>query len=241
MTRPVARLLLALAVAAPAAGAAPPLVFIAPANHGMPFVEVRGEQLTRGLLKDLGEAIAARLGREARFVVMPARRVSAAMAHGEADGLCYTNPHWIDARQLHWSRPMFDYAGVVARRADAPPVQTLKDLAGERLGTVASYRYAEVEAELGPGFLRDDAPDMTLNLAKLAAGRTRYALTESLTLAYASSRLAGPPLAAAVVTTRYPTYCAFSEQRGLPLADVDRAIDELMSSGSMNRLLARYR
>lgn len=217
------------------------LLFIAPANHTMPFVEIRDGQLQRGILKDLGEAIAARMGRTARFVVVPAKRVSAALARGEADGLCYTSPRWIDAAELHWSRPVFDYTGVVARRADMPPLSQLSQLAGLTLGTVAGYRYTEVEAALGPGFPRDDAPDMGRNLAKLAAGRIPYAMTEKLTLSYAMRENPQQGLQPALQTISYPTHCVFSPLRRLSLPAVDKAVDGLIGDGSVERLLARYR
>jgi len=237
--RLAAALALASAAAAQAADAA--LVFIAPANHTLPFVDVRQGVLQGGILKDLGEALAARVGMKATFVVVPARRVSAALDQGDADALCYTSGRWIDARQVHWSRPMFDYTGVVARRADAPKVDQLSQLAGVTLGTVAGYRYPEVEQALADRFQRDDAPDMSRNLAKLSAGRVRYAMTEKLTLAYAMRDASGQGLVQAFSTVSYPTHCAFSTRRGLPLARLDQAVDALLADGSIERILARYR
>lgn len=237
-TRSLPAALAAMLAAALPAQAAPPLLFVAPANHAAPFVELRGETLTGGILKELGDAIAARVGREARYVVMPAKRVGEALERGTADVLCYSSPQWIKVTKVRWSRPVFDYAGVVARRQDAPAVSSLSELAGEPIGTVVAYRYAEVEAALGARFVRDDAPDMSRNLAKLAAGRTRYAMTEQLTLAYARR---SAPLQLALETTRYPTYCAFSLQRQLPLDELDRAIEGLVKDGEVERILSHYR
>lgn len=235
-------LLGSLHAGAQAQAAGEPLVFIAPANHAMPLVEIRQGQLTRGILKDLGEAIAAKLGRQAQFLIVPSKRVSAALDQGEADVLCYGAPRWVEATRIQWSRPVFDYAGVVARRADAPAVQDIGQLAGERLGTVAGYRYIEVEAALGANFLRDDAPDMGRNLAKLAAGRVRYAMTEQLTLAYAMRQSPGTAPVQALTTVRYPTHCAFSTRRStVPLAQLERAVDALVTEGTVDRILAQYR
>ena len=75
-----------------------PLVFIAPANHALPFVDLQRGQLAGGILKDLGEAIAERTGRKASFLVVPSKRVSAPLDNGEADVLCYTAPAWIERR-----------------------------------------------------------------------------------------------------------------------------------------------
>lgn len=231
--------LLCSATAAPAQEA--PLVFIAPANHTLPFVDLQRGQLAGGILKDLGEAIAERVGRKPAFLVVPSKRVSAALDAGEADVLCYTAPRWIDATHIRWSRPVFDYMGVVARRADAPPLQQLSQLQDERIGTVAGYRYLEVEAALGPRFQRDDAPDMGRNLAKLTAGRVRYAMTEKLTLAYAMRESPAPGPQLALTTVSYPTHCVFSTRRNLPLTALDKAVEALVADGSIERILARYR
>lgn len=231
----------AAALAGPAAVDDRTLLFIAPANHTLPFVGLQGGELRSGILKDLGEALAVRVGRQARFVVMPAKRAALALAQGEADGLCYTSPQWIDGAGLHWSRPLFDYVGVIARRGDAAAVTEIGQLAGVALGTVSGYHYPEVEQALGERFVRDDAPDMDRNLAKLAAGRVGYALTEKLTLDYSLRESPQQGLQLALQTTRYPTYCAFSPSRGLPLPGLDRALDAMLADGSLAKLLARYR
>ncbi len=229
--------------AEPAAPVQPaqPLVFMAPANHAMPLADVRNGELRDGILKDLGEAIAARLGRPAQFVVIPSRRVNTSLARGEVDALCYVSPGWLDAGPLHWSRPLFDSVAIVAARAGTPALGQLADLRGERIGTVAGYRYRELDEALGPGWLRDDAPSMASNLAKLAAGRVRHAMTDQLSLAYAMKRSPQASLVPALTTLALPTHCAFSPARHLPLAAIDRAMDALVADGTVERILARYR
>jgi polar amino acid transport system substrate-binding protein len=206
----------------------------------MPLAELRGDVLQRGILKDLGELIAERAGLKARFVPVPPKRVAAALAAGEADAVCHVAQGWVEG-ELHWSRPLLDYTGVVASRQGTPPLRRLKDLADQPVGTVAAYHYPEVIQALGPRFRRDDAPSMGSNLRKLAAGRTRYALTEKLTLGHAMREHPELGLVAALQTVSYPTHCVFGLHRPLPLAALDRAIDALVSEGHVERLLARYR
>src|SRR5471030_2525969 len=74
------------------AAEAPPLLFIAPTNHSMPMARFQNGELTGGLLWDLGELIARRMGRRAVFVSIPSRRVSDALSDGHADAVCYVLP-----------------------------------------------------------------------------------------------------------------------------------------------------
>src|ERR1700740_832275 len=76
--------------------AAQEMVFIAPTNHVMPLVELQQGQLTGGILKDIGDALAARLGRHASYLVLPSRRVPLGLQEGKADALCYVMPAWVE-------------------------------------------------------------------------------------------------------------------------------------------------
>jgi len=162
------------------------------------------------------------------------------LAAGGADGVCYVARDWIDG-DFHWSPPVLEHAGVVAAHPKAPPVNDLRDLAGRPLGTVYAYRYTQFERELGPQFLRDDAPSMLINLRKLAAHRTDYALTELITLEYHNKLHPKDGLKAALHTIRYRTHCAFTLAHALPLERLDQAIKDMVRDGSVERILARYR
>jgi len=217
------------------------IVFIAPTNHTLPLADFdAGGVLRGGILRDLGDAIAARLGRAARFVPMPSKRVVAALETGRADGVCYVLPQWI-AGQFRWSRPLIPNAGVVAAAADAPELSGLEALADIPLGTVIGYRYPDFERALGERFTRADAPSMLANLHKLAAGRTRYAVVERATLEYFQRSHPTPPLKVAFEFSRFDARCAFSPRSRVPFEQIDAAIDALIEDGSIDRLLARYR
>ncbi len=71
--RPIFLLLLALC---PGAGAAEgEMVFIAPLSSAMPFADFTSGQLSGGILGDVGDAIAHKLGRQARYLSIPGKRV----------------------------------------------------------------------------------------------------------------------------------------------------------------------
>jgi polar amino acid transport system substrate-binding protein len=216
------------------------LVMLAPLNHTMPIAQFSGNQLTGGILKDLGEALAAKLGRTARFVGVPSRRVGMLLLRGEADGVCLVQPHWIDG-DFHWSAEIIPTGGVVLARADAPPIRRLEDLRGKKVGTVGGYRYRYLEPLLGKDFLRDDAPSTEHNLRKLLAGRTQYVLMELSTAAYQVKQNASGSLRLDITYENDLARCAFSQQSSIPYAQIKRATDSLVAERGIEKIMARYR
>ncbi len=217
-----------------AGAATPELIMLAPLNHTMPLAQFSDNQLTGGILKDLGELLAAKLQRKARFIGVPSRRV------GEADGVCLVQPHWIDG-DFHWSAPIIPTGGVVLARVDAPPIAHLEDLRGKTVGTVGGYRYGTIEPLLGKGFLRDDAPSVTHNLRKLRAGRTQYALMELSTAAWQVRMDQRRSLRLDIVYESGMARCAFSQKSPVAYADIKRAIDSIILERGIDRIMAHYR
>ena len=235
----LAAVLTGTATAQPAA--TPPLRFVAATNNTLPIAEFdAGEQLVGGIAKELGELIAAGLGRRITFVPVPASRVSAALTAGEADAVCFVLPQWLQG-DFRWTRGLIPDASVIAAHADAPPLQSLDDLAGTPVGTVQAYRYPRVEQALDKKFKRADQPSMAANLRALAAGRVRYALVERTALQYFLRGQPDAPVRTAWVIDRFDARCAFSPRSGVPFAEVAQVLDRLVSDGSVERVLARYR
>lgn len=231
-------LLLALS---PAAFAGPgELVFIAATNHTMPLSRFENGEMVDGLLKDLGDAIALRMGLRPRYVSTPAKRVAEFLASGRADGVCYVLPRWLPGT-FNWSQPLIPDAGVLLARLDAPPVRSLSDLANRPVGTVLGYTYSMIESELGHTFVREDAPTEELNLAKIRHGRTRYAIMGRMNAEYLMRAEPQVKLRVDFEFDPFKAQCAFSQKSAIPFANIQRAIDGLLSDGSIERMLLRYR
>lgn len=219
--------------------AASDFVFVAATNNNMPMAKFDGRRLNGGIIKDLGDAIAARLHRQARYLDTPGSRVWDVLAKGQADGVCYVLPEWAEG-SFNWSRPVLPDALAIIAHPSAPVLRKLKDLSGKPLGTVFGYHYPDVE-QLGKQFVRDDSPTMEHNLNRIASGQRQYALAELTTLAY---RLRSDPsvkLRADMVFTAFKAQCAFSKRSAVPFASVDQAINGLQADGSIEQILARYR
>ncbi|HEY8880568.1 MAG TPA: transporter substrate-binding domain-containing protein [Roseateles sp.] len=241
MKRLAALLLTTVLAGAAAAQALPPLRFVAATNNTLPIAQFDAqERLVGGIAKDLGELIAAGLGRPVSFVPMSGKRVSTALLAGEADAVCFVLPEWLQG-DFRWTRGLIPDASLVAARTDAPALKTLEQLAGQPLGTVQGYNYPVVEQALGKGFRRDDVPSMAANLHRLAEGKLRYALVEKTSLQFFLHEQPNAPVRIAWVIKQFDARCAFSPRSGVPFAEVASVLDILVSDGSVQRMLARYR
>ncbi|NHZ89378.1 transporter substrate-binding domain-containing protein [Massilia sp. CCM 8733] len=225
---------------AASASAEAQLVMIAPLNQTMPLTRFQNNKLTGGILKDLGEAIARRLGRGIAWISVSGDQVSATLDAGTADGICYVRPFWIDGH-FDWSRPLIPDAEVVASQQGAPPVRSLADLRDRPVGTVSGYRYPRVEQVLGLRFQRSESVTMEENLRKLMAGSVRHTVIGQATLAYQMRINKALKLRQDLVFASFKAQCAFSKKAGVPFEDVDQAINGLIEDGSVEAILARYR
>lgn len=199
----------------------------------------RGNQLVDGLHRDIGMALAARLGRQAVFLGLPRKRIGLALEQGKADLICMYIPQWLPGN-FHWSQPFFPQREVVVTDTAVPRPATLADLKGQTIATVLGYFHPELERALGPGFVREDGPSSSANLRKLAAGRLHHVVTQQSTLDYhqkTGQRLAVyPPL----LVKAYMTQCAVSPQGQVGVAAINQAIARLVKDGEAARITARY-
>jgi polar amino acid transport system substrate-binding protein len=216
------------------------LVFVAATNHNMPLSRFQDGELADGLLKDLGDSIAQRMGRQARYISVPAKRVSDYLASGRADGVCYVLPRWLPG-PFKWSQPLMPDAGVLVSRPEAPAVRSLSDLANKPVGTVLGYSYSMIDAALGRAFVREDAPSMELNISKIQHGRMQYAIMGRMTAEYLMRADPQHKLRIDFEFDPFKAQCAFSQKSAVPFGEVQRAIGGLVSDGTMDRLLRRYR
>jgi polar amino acid transport system substrate-binding protein len=216
------------------------LRMVAPLNQAMPLASFDGDKLNGGILKDLGDAIAQRLGRHAVYISVAGDQVGAALSKGKADGICYVRPFWIDGA-FDWSRPLIPDSELVASHPDEPVVRSLLDLRDRPVGTVKGYRYPRVEQVLGLRFRRLDSPTMEENLRNVMLGNARHTVLARSTLAYQLKVNKSLKLRPDLTFASFTAQCAFSRRGEVPFSEVERAINGLIDDGSVRRILARYR
>jgi ABC-type amino acid transport substrate-binding protein len=216
------------------------LVMLAPLDQSMPIARFDNGELAGGIVKDVGDALAQRLGRRASYINVDVAGVQEALSSGRADAMCYVMPFWIDG-DYQWSAPMFPDAEMIAAQAQAPHLRSLRDLKDKPVGTVAGYRYPRVEQVLGKRFARIDAATMDQNLGEMMKGSASYTIISESTLAYLQRNKPGLTVRPELVFSTYKAQCAFSRKSRLPMEDANRAIDAMLKDGSIDQILARYR
>ncbi|HEX5340956.1 MAG TPA: transporter substrate-binding domain-containing protein [Duganella sp.] len=218
---------------------AAPLVVLVDTGTEMPMAGFEHGRLVEGIHKDLGQALAAKLGREANFLLLPRKRIAMALESGQADLLCLYLPPWLPGK-FNWTRGFFPVSEVVVSDTTVPQPRRLGDLRGQPVATVLGYYYPELDAALGKDFVRDDGPSSSANLRKMAAGRLHHAITQQSTLDYylkVGDKLSAYSL---LVVKNYKAQCAISPQSQVAVGAVNKAIDQLIKEGSMNKIISHY-
>lgn len=206
----------------------------------MPLASFEAGQLSGGIHHELGLALARQLGREARFVSRPRKRIGMALERGEADLLCMYVPAWLPG-SFQWTQAFFPMREVLVSERSVPAPQRLEDVAGQAIGMVLGYQHPEVEQALGARLVREDGPSNESNLRKMAIGRMHHVLTQQATLDY--HQKTGRPLSvhAPLLVKDYLAQCAVSPQSNVSLRDIDHAIPALLRDGTVRRIQAHYR
>lgn len=215
-------------------------IMIAPLDQAMPIVRFENGILTGGILKDLGDAMARRLGRRAVYISVDVPGVKQVLTSGRADGMCYVMPFWIDG-DYNWSTPLLPDTEMVVARGDAPQVGSLRALRNKPVGTVAGYRYPRIEQVLGKGFTRVDALTIDQNVQQILAGKTQYAVIGETTMSYLQRQYPALHLRPELVFINFKAQCAFSRKSQVPFEQVNSVIETMLKDGSVEQILARYR
>ena len=217
----------------------PSIIFAASNDSALPLAEFQDSRLTSGILKDLGEAIAAELHRKAKFLVVARKRLDTALASGLVDGVCYYRPEWV-VTPLNWSQTLIPNDILLVAGAGVAKPKSLNDVAGMRIGVVLGYVYPELGA-LHQNYLREDAPSMPSNIRKLLAGRMQYAVIDRLSLNYEQKSHPEIQNFTSLTITKINAACGFSPVSPIPFDQINAAIGRLVSAGTVDRILAQYR
>ena len=217
----------------------PSIIFAVSYDVAMPLAEFRGFDLVQGILMDLGNAIAAEMHRKAKFVVVPRKRLDATLERGLVDGGCYYRPEWLETK-LNWSEPIIPNDILLVSGSNVPKPSRLEDVVGKRIGVVLGYKYPELDA-LGSDYLREDAPNMPLNISKLLVGHVQYAVVDQMSLDF--QQKTHPKLAsfARLSVTKINASCGFSPASKIPFSEISSAIQRLEGRHAIEAILAQYR
>lgn len=212
-------------------------------SWAMPMVRIEDGKAVEGILVDLQQRMAAKVGRKAELVVMPRMRVQHALDSGEIDVRCYVNPSWVNSGHYRyiWSLPFMTQRDVLAG-VTAEKLQP-EQLLNERLGTVLGFTYPRLEPLFTSNQIqREDARTQDQVLLKLSARRYRYAISNELSLHWFNRHQEpGEKLHLLSEVATDPIACIVRDAVDIPTMALLRAMVQMKQAGEFDDILARYR
>jgi ABC-type amino acid transport substrate-binding protein len=222
-----------------------PLRVMVSSAWAMPLVDLRQQRVQGGLVPDLTQAVARRLGRKVQYVVLPRDQLDAVAQAGNADLRCYVRPAWSGVPEAYaWSGELFSVTNVVVGHAEVPDPEQLERLPpGSAVGATRAFRYPPLEPGFQAGtWRRDDAISQDKLMRKLVLKRHPYAVTDVLTLGWFLRQQPGAPLAPwRLVVSQEAIHCAVPKASPVDAALVLAAVEALRQSGDVPLILNRYR
>jgi polar amino acid transport system substrate-binding protein len=207
----------------------------------MPMAEIRSDQVVQGIHKDLAIALGKELGRKPQLILMPRNRVAHELEKGHADIACHYRPEWLPGN-LDWTLPFMPNGVLLVTDLKTPNPKNLAALKDIPIGTVLGFSYTEVETVLGNQFIRDEAPNATLNLRKLTGGRMHHALVGELFLEYQQRLgLFKTPIHPPLLVTRYVSQCAVSKMSAVKVSQFNLALEALRRKKKLDEIYGRYK
>ncbi|WP_434601335.1 transporter substrate-binding domain-containing protein [Pseudomonas sp. Z4-7] len=221
-----------------------PLRFAITDGWAMPMVQIERGRPTQGILPDVMTSLATQVGIPAQFHVLARARLDSAMEHGEIDMRCYVSPDWVKDKggDYLWSVPLFFQRDVLVGSASAPARVTPATLAQQSIGTVLSYRYPTLQPLFDNGHLRrDDARSQDQVLAKLLAGRYRYAVSNQWALDWFNQRHgADRQLHEVAILQEQQLSCYVRNDPDIPAQRILRTLLKMKMSGEIDAIIQLY-
>jgi polar amino acid transport system substrate-binding protein len=205
--------------------AGPALKIVVDSSTAMPMALIADSKVTGGIHRDVGIAFAKALHADPAFIVMPRKRIPAALEKGTGHLACHFLPEWLPGA-FDWSEPFMPNALLLLSSARVPRAGSLSELRGVPIGTVLGFEYPDVDHALDLGFIRDDAADGTRNLMKLDARRLNHALTGEVFLRYQQRRQGlAVNVQEPLLVRRYLASCAVSRTSPNKVGEKKRALN----------------
>lgn len=213
----------------------------------MPFALVDKGRLSGGILYELMLRVAHHAGAEPQFVLLPNKRVDAALAEGAVDLHCLLSPKWFPApgpAAERWSVPLLHMDDqLLAAPGGLADGFDLSSARGQSVGVVLGYRYPMLEPLFASRQLvREEAVSQQQVLEKLARSRSDFGVANNFVAAWFNSQRP-PEQRLQVVRTLegYDTHCLLSERPRLQAQRILSAVRKVVDQGELKAILARYR
>jgi polar amino acid transport system substrate-binding protein len=211
-----------------------------------PFVNPPGHAQGEGMDIEIAREALRRTGHTVQLQLVPWKRALLMLELGQADLTTTISRNGDRDRYLRWTQSYRNGASYrfYTRKGSPLRLNSLAELAGRRLGTVAGFFYPDAITQQ-PGVIIDAARDVTLLTHKLHAGRIDIIVVSGIRGEW-EIREAG--LANTLVRQPYeyaaesPNYLAFSKSRSddALVAATDAALDQMRKDGTLAAIERRY-
>lgn len=221
------------------------LYFGVNSNYTLPLIEVKNPlhkpEVESGLLKDLGDAIAGEMKLKPIWILLPKNRVAPSLLSGDIDLICHLHEIWQSQikKDVWWTQELYQSVNVVVYLGKKS-IANLKDLNGERVGTVVNFIYHDLEPEFTTKRItREDGTNNQSNIQKLIHGRLDYIVMSNFEYDY-FSRIYPELKESELRMDGVRTKCALSKKSKFTLEQVNHAIDAIKKSGAYSKILKTY-
>jgi len=223
------------------------LIFAYGPGNGPPFAIISQGQLSGGIFKDIGDALARHAGLQVSYRQVPTKRASSLLMSGEVNSLCMTHPDWIeDHDQLFWSQIIaHDYDHVMSLKSRRLSINAYQDLNGLTIGAMTGYIYfPKLMGQFAQGTVtRRDYNSLQSLYSSLLADRLDGAVDSLISINYRKKTQPKyqPLQVSKLVVYQYDLYCAFNVSLLGVREKIEHGVQMMLSEGEFKQIINRYK
>jgi len=211
-----------------------------------PYIRSDGVTIIGGVIKDINDEAAKRLGITIDYKLFARRSVDAVLLDGDGHVTCNIQPAWTGiADQLIWTEPMFEDQDIYWRKTNTPALNNVEDLIGKSFMTYSGYTHGEtVTAQVEAKQTKRVNLYASQNLMQeLLRGRADYGIFSRIRGQFllTQKKYAGKIEPAGLVDSTYNNFCAISPSSPVDPNLYAKTLDAITADGTLEKILADYR
>jgi ABC-type amino acid transport substrate-binding protein len=222
-----------------------PNTLIAGGTYWAPWQIYDGEK-TSGISIDVMQAVSKIIKADMVFEQLSQNRMLSYFVDNKIDLELASNPVWRgDYKNVSlYSIPYIQTQDVAIVRGDSDfSPQSVQDFKGKRVGCTLGYFYPEFQAKFESNeIIREDAPNESVSVQKLQAGRVDVIIIEKMTALYwmKELRINQSDLKTVYDVGTYEIYFRLHRNKKSWLSPINDALKKLIDDGAIQRIAEQY-
>lgn len=230
------------------AWAGPPLRVAQAETSTYPLLQIDAAgRASGGLLKDLGDKLAERLGTNAQHLTFSRRRLEDSVQQGTADVGCYLSPNWSDryAKSGQWSiATLPQIERMVVPLGKPIPKAIPEDLIGKRIAVIFGYHYPRIQPLFDEGkAARIDVNRVGQLFRLLEQGSADVLISSETEISGYLNTNPGDKTRFTVSAANFSmveTQCLVSPKSPWPLGRINAVLESMSTDGTLRKMAERY-